>query len=278
MSEHEGALQTRRKFLGLAIGLLTAGCAPATLQNPLTPATSSCTGAGPIKFPEGDVWGWSTAWTGELDKLGRIIMATKNPYCTEPNQASTTCQDTDAKTWPQQLTSADTWRVLTEFDFFPNSWTFLGSPITVQRSMRIPYLIGHVDAKHGHNAKNALALEHLLVGYADDPTVSTGGAQGWGSATACSSGQVDAVGLLAEFITLNMKAKGDTTGFRVPVWDTLLGADNQDGVAWSFRQAKFQVNYPFRLPVAVGQVDAAGNPVPRSGGYIYVGYEGGGAY
>jgi len=83
------------------------------------------------------------------------------------------------------------------------------------------------------------------------------------------------VGLLAEFITLNMMGNNDTASLYVPNWDGFIPAntDSRKGVPWTFRQATILVDYPFRFPVAV---DRPGSP--RQGGWIYVGYEGGGAY
>src|SRR5262245_22502525 len=120
MNEYRGVAHTRRKFLGLAIGLLTAGCAPAIAPpNGSKIATSSCTGQKAAKFPDGDPWGWDSRWATQLDKLGKFIMQAKNPYCQIPGGSGTLCSTNpdDATAWPYQLTDESTWKVLTEFDF-----------------------------------------------------------------------------------------------------------------------------------------------------------------
>jgi hypothetical protein len=141
--------------------------------------------------------------------------------------------------------------------------------------MRIPYLITHTVAQHGKN-KPTWGRENLLVGFGEDSNVNIGGAQPWDGPSTCSSNQIEAVGLLAEFITINMMriAPKDTQGFYLSGWDGYIASNTDTAGQWTFRQAQVKVQYPFRIPVAVGQQPNT----PQVGGWIYVGYEGGGAY
>ena len=276
MSAREGSVHTRRNFLGLAVGLLTAGCA--TARSGVGTLAANCTGKGATKFPEDEPWGWNSNWTTNLDKLGKIIMQQQNPYCqvpggtTLPGGEATNCKEDKPNSWPHQLTSEATWKVLTEFDFLPTNWLFQGMSRPIQKSMRIPYLITHTVAQHGNNKPN-WGRENLLVGFGEDGTLNISGAQPWDGPSTCSPNQIEAVGQLAEFITINMMriAPKDTQGFYLSGWDNPIAADTEG--QWTFRQAQVKVQFPFRIPVAVGQPGA-----PQKGGYIYVGYEGGGAY
>jgi hypothetical protein len=282
MSAREGSMHTRRSFLGLAVGFLTAGCAPsvATTSGGVGTLASNCRGKGATKFPDDEPWGWNSNWTTNLDKLGKIIMQAQNPYCqvpggtTLPGGDPTNCKADQPDTWPHQLTSEATWKVLTEFDFLPTNWVFQGTSRPIQKSMRIPYLITHTVAQHGKNKPN-WGRENLLVGFGEDITVNINGAQAWDGPSTCSANQIEAVGQLAEFITINMMriTPKDTVGFYLSGWDGNIPSNTDTAGQWTFRQAQVKVQYPFRIPVAVGQPGAA-----QMGGWIYVGYEGGGAY
>jgi len=277
MDQSEAVWQTRRSFLALAIGALTAGCASTTGLSPRAP--SSCGSPKASGFPYPRPWGWDTSWNAPLDQLGKLIMQTRNPYCqnVQTPTALPLCTQDDAKTWPQELTDATTWKVLTEFDFQSATWRFQGSPVIVERSMRIPYLVTHRRAKHGKDVE--VGRENLLVGF-ESTNGSFSGAKDWGAPTQCSgTGQGDGIGLLAEFITINMMRSTDTAGFFIPLY-TAEPDTNTTNVAWTFRQSQVNVDYPFRFPVATGDAAAVpGNPgTPRTAGRIYVGYEGGGAY
>jgi hypothetical protein len=121
----------------------------------------------------------------------------------------------------------------------------------------------------------------LLVGFATSGD-SYANATKWEDPTSCGVGvgRADAVGLLAKFITINMMRDTDTGSFYQSNWMSQLQPGGQKNVPWSFRNAQILVDYPFRFPVATGQAPATSSDpgVPQTAGWIYVGYEGGGAY
>jgi hypothetical protein len=270
MTEHRNALYTRRSVLGLAMGLLAAGCAEATRT---APSPRAATG-----FPHPEPWCWKQNTAKPLDLLGRVIMQERNPYC---QLATTNCDATKPGTWPHELTDEATWKILTEFDFQPAAnqpWHFIvGTPplnASVTRSMRIPYLIKHSKAKKKKVAIN-VGRENLLVGF-EPNTNPVPNPQLWGEPdTTCND---HSVGELARFITDNMARDGHTHTFSVENWSVQQAGSLEPGTpntTWYFRRAPIVVDYSFRFPVATGQVAA---PASASSGWIYVGYEGGGAY
>jgi hypothetical protein len=306
MSQHGGVRHTRRNFLGLAIGLLAAGCSNAMTRSGFTIPRN------PNGFPSPAPWCWDKQWTPwsdpatpamsstsfQTELLGQLIMAGFNPYCVHPASlpansctpgtypATCPCTVDDPGTWPMELTDELSWKVLTEFDFVQRTWYVPdGTPVTIERSMRIPYLIAHSVAQHGGNFGHKLVdvgRENLLVGFErtresfshptlwNDPTKSS-----------CSPADRDSVGLLAQFITKNMMDKTktgklDTQSFFVDGWSANgVGFKGYSTSKGAFRNTTITLDYVFSIPVATGtQPDAS----DAQAGRIYVGYEGGGAY
>jgi hypothetical protein len=265
MTEPEEVLHTRRSILSLALGLVAAGCASAN-------SGRSATAHG---FPYPADWCYRPANAGELERLGKIIVRDRNPYCELAAQTpgAVQCDATNTATWPKALTDETTWKVLTEFDFLSNMgphWPFTTTySAAVTRSMRIPYLIGQGKAKKKNVVK--VGRENLLVGY--EPAGGTASsATSWGTPDNCQ----DSIGELALFITDNMMRDGDTASFYVPNWfmeQAGLLESGLQNVTWYFRRTPIVVDYSFRIPVATRKASE-----PAGLGWIYVGYEGGGSY
>jgi hypothetical protein len=289
MNERATGLYTRRSVLGMAIGLLAAGCA--TASDPARP-TLSGTRAG--RFPDPSEWCWPNT-RSKLDEFGQLIMQGRNPYCVRPGMPSSPCDPNDPATWPQELTDEATWKVLTEFDFQTAvgtaqdpapPWQFGSGTVLPSRSMRIPYLIGHSRAKKerhvpGRPVPPSFGRENLLIGYQSNPNTFAG-ATLWDGPNTCTgnSATKTSVGRLAEFITVNMTFDAShTESFYIPnTWNVEgsgwpnfeSGGENKK---WYFRRAPIVVDYVFRVPIATGS-----GGVARQAGWIYIGYEGGGAY
>jgi hypothetical protein len=230
-------------------------------------------------FPYPSPWCYHPSTARPLDELGRLIMRHRNPSCVLLGVPP--CDPTNTGTWPHQLTDETTWKTLTEFDFQPDSaaqpWQFVtaapGVNALVTRSMRIPYLIKHTKAK-----KKKLAIsvgrENLLVGF-EPRTDPVSAPQAWGEpGVGCPN---DSVGELARFITDNMTPGGHTETFFVQNWNVEQAGSLEPGTpntTWYFRRAPILIDFSFRFPVGTRQ-GAVGAVSP---GWIYVGYEGGGAY
>ena len=298
MNERRGVWQTI--VAGVVIGVLISGCGPMTIGRgggaggggSSATGSSSCPNPGNAYFPDCQLWCWNGPAPGNQDQkelLGHLIMVDRNPYCFSPasnppaNQfaPNPACTATDPDTWPKELTSPNTWKVLTEFDFHATRWPVTPTKVVdILRIMRVPYLIGHSVAKHNRSAVTtlvpapplSLGRENLLIGYArtNEPL---SGMHDWGAVASCpGSAKGDSLALLAEFITINMMADGDSQPSYVDNWQGIVEPNLQSS-QWSFRGANISVDYSFSFPVA--SRNASGQAVF---GRIYVGYEGGGAY
>jgi hypothetical protein len=282
MNSQGTILHSRRSILGLALAIFGAGCSSTSGQAPRA--------AGGGGFPSARRWCWDSNWTStsatKLDLFGQLIMQERNPYCTINNTSVNKCDAVKTETWPQQLTDEDTWKILTEFDFqSTDAWDFGGSQVYPSRSMRIPYIIRQAKAKKkpgtpGAPPSASLGRENLLVGYEVNDNPFTGPIE-WNGPGTCSP--TEPVGLLAQFITINMMRNSDNTSFYLPTWNVLGTAwpNLEDGgtqKTWYFRRSRIVVDYAFRVPIATGVKSVSGTVTDQKAGWIYVGYEGGGSY
>jgi len=259
---------SRRTILGLAIGLLAAGCAKDRGMPRITRPAQG--------FPYPSPWCFKPNTAKPLDMLGRLIMRDRNPSCSlPPPNAPNTCDPTNTDTWPHELTDETTWKLMTEFDFQPSpSFEFIpATTVTLARSMRIPYLIKHTIAKK-KKVPIKVGRENLLVGFGPRTGPVTN-PQPWGDPdVACHE---HSVGELAQFITDNMMPAMHTESLFVANWNVeQLGSleAGSPNARWFFRRTPIHIDYSFRFPVATRQ-GTVGTP---SAGWIYIGYEGGGAY
>ena len=284
MNERATGLYTRRSVLGMAIGLLSVGCATAS-DSGRSGSGGTRSGSG---FPNESEWCWPNT-ASKLDEFGQLIMQGRNPYCVRPGLPTSPCEATNPATWPQELTDEKTWKVLTEFDFQtaqnpPLRWQFGNGTALPSRSMRIPYLIGHSRAKKerhvpGRPAPASFGRENLLVGYESNTNPFTD-AVPWDGPNTTGCGAKTSVGRLAEFITVNMTFDPSHTDafYMRNTWNVEGSAwpyfeSGGEAKTWYFRRAPILVDYVFRVPIATGSAGVA-----RQGGWIYIGYEGGGAY
>jgi hypothetical protein len=286
MNSQETVLHSRRSILGMALGIFATGCASVANTSGVGPR------AGGGGFPSPRAWCWDRSWTStnatKLDLFGQLIMQGRNPYCVI-NTSPSACDPSNSDTWPQQLTDEDTWKILTEFDFQStyDAWDFgaPGNKVHPSRSMRIPYLIKQAKAKKkpgtpGPPPSASLGRENILVGYEENNNAFAGAAE-WNGPAACS-GSTEPVGLLAQFIVINMMRVSDSASFYMPNWNVLGSAwpnleDGGQTKSWYFRRSQIVVDYAFRVPIATGVKTAAGATAQKAG-WIYVGYEGGGSY
>jgi hypothetical protein len=284
MSERGGVVRTI--IAGVVIGVLLSGCGsmavvapnghPGVATGPLCPNANG-------SFPDCKLWCWNAAMPTHIESLGYQIMAAQNAYCQIPSSGTQACT-ADPTTWPRELTSEYTWKVLTEFDFNGADWSIPGGQVHVSRSMRVPYLIAHslvqrqrppLPRPQPGQPPVSLGRENLLIGYARTSETFTAEGSWEAVPTACPPpyNTGDSVGLLAEFVVINMMATGDSQPSHVTGWNSsYLQAWGRTNV-WSFRGSNISVDYSFSFPVAT--TNSSNQTVF---GRIYVGYEGGGAY
>jgi hypothetical protein len=266
MNDDDEVLISRRRILELAVGFLAAGCATTGgATNGTTQRSRPAQG-----FPYPDKWCFPNN-PNALDLLGRMIMQERNPYCMLNQATAAPCDPNDTDKWPMVLTDETTYQLLTQFDYNARDWDFGGaSPERmIQPSMRIPYLIKQFKAKKKNEPtfQKKLGFENLLVGFQRTPGSASSAAE-WGDvAQGCSN--KNSIGEFAQFIVNNMTLDTDKS-YSVSPAPITLGPTN---TKWQFRQLPIEVEYTFRFPVATGQ-----NLASAKAGWIYVGYEGGGAY
>ena len=208
-------------------------------------------------FPDPLDWTVGTPGNNELDKLGKLIVFDKNPYCT---QISQNCQAGQPQTFPRRL---EHMRVLTSSDFRqePLDWKSTETKI-VEKAFRIPYLYKESPTK----TDGALVLDYLLIGFGNAGTTPKNTTGSWGSPSAGSS-----LGNLGRFMTNYLKPDTTAPIVRVNGWDGMVDT-GATPTSWAFRGVKLKVEWVYRLPAAV---DGPGPDVPLI--HYYFGYEGGGA-
>ncbi len=149
-------------------------------------------------------------------------------------------------------------------DFRAATWSFLGQPIQVKKSLRTPYFVLDKD--------NQCSAEDLLFGLH-----LTGRKDTYNSSTYPDWGAAGSTGLeqLGQLVVIACNHKDNTEAVQGVSWETAYEVD-EELTKWVFRDRTYTVEKSLKIPFALKRPKT--NPQVVLLGFLLVGYIGSGGY